>query len=562
MKQARQTTKLQGLLPILLIAFFYVGLVTFLPPFFEFPLNDDVAYAEAVEYFIQNQSIKLSDWIAVSFVFQLLYGAVFSAPFGFSFSALRVSTLLLSFVGTEALFLILKELRFREDVSLLGALVLAANPVYLNLSYTFMTDVPFLSMTLLSVLFYLRGIMRDSDRYLVLGSLFAVFASLIRQPGIILPLAVLTYYLLSKKTITLQRFSILFIFPGIAYGSFLYWLNFVHGMPQAMGGYVAKVKLFQPVRVAKNVAKISFTALEYLGLFLVPLTLPWIPEMMRSARQRKVLVVYLLWILVIVLGVGYNYVTQDRRIMPYSGNILNDFGLGPFTLMDTVLLQKEKPVALPRYAWGGITILSSLSAVAVGSAITCGVVSDTLLRQQLRALIGRPLKHEVEEGSSLPILFIYIVGAAFWLSIVLTEKRFDRYFLILLLPSMLPLLEELRKPRRLAPIAVFWLLIFGIFGTVGTRDYISWNEARWKGIHYLLHEKQVSPAEIDGGYEFNYWYNYEEASARGIRWWWALDDKYAITFSPLTNYMTIRKIKYSSYLGGTDGYIYVLERQD
>ena len=120
---------------MLFVALFYVGLVAFLLPFFEFPLNDDVAYAKAVEYFIQNQSIKLSDWIAVSLVFQLFYGAVFSAPFGFSFSALRVSTLLLSFIGTGALFLILRELRFSEGVSLLGALVLATNPVYLNLRF-------------------------------------------------------------------------------------------------------------------------------------------------------------------------------------------------------------------------------------------------------------------------------------------------------------------------------------------------------------------------------------------------------------------------------------------
>ena len=173
-----------------------------------------------------------------------------------------------------------------------------------------------------------------------------------------------------------------------------------------------------------------------------------------------------------------------------------------------------------------------------------------------------PPKKEEERGSSLPTLFIYMVGVAFWLSIVLTEKHFDRYFLILMLPSMLALLEELRKPRYLAPIAVFGVLVFGIFGAVGTRHYISWNEARWRGIHYLLYEKQIPPAEIDGGYEFNYWYNYEEASARGIRWWWALDDKYAITFHPLTNYMIIKKMKYSSCLGGTDGYIHVLKRQD
>ena len=49
-------------------------------------------------------------------------------------------------VGCGALYLILRELEASPRVALLGALSVAANPVFLLLSSSFMTDVPFVAL--------------------------------------------------------------------------------------------------------------------------------------------------------------------------------------------------------------------------------------------------------------------------------------------------------------------------------------------------------------------------------------------------------------------------------
>ena len=86
------------------------------------------------------------DWSAVFPVGPAIWGAAWSLVFGFSFATLRLSTLVLALVGCGALYLILRELEASPRVALLGALSVAANPVFFLLSSSFMTDVPFVAL--------------------------------------------------------------------------------------------------------------------------------------------------------------------------------------------------------------------------------------------------------------------------------------------------------------------------------------------------------------------------------------------------------------------------------
>ena len=97
----------------------------------------------------------------------------------------------LSLLASCALYLILRELDARPRVALLGALTVAANPVFLLLSSSFMTDVPFVAATLMALLCYTRAMRRGQIHLIWWGGAWACVALLDRQLAIVTPLAAL-----------------------------------------------------------------------------------------------------------------------------------------------------------------------------------------------------------------------------------------------------------------------------------------------------------------------------------------------------------------------------------
>jgi len=120
---------------------------------------------------------------------QSLWGAIFCVASGFSFNALRFSTLTLALVGILGVYvLFITNIRNRL-LAVTAALTLAFNPIYYVLSNTFMTDVPFTALAILSSIFFVRCIRRFGYLDLSIACLLAVAATLCRQLGLFLPLA-------------------------------------------------------------------------------------------------------------------------------------------------------------------------------------------------------------------------------------------------------------------------------------------------------------------------------------------------------------------------------------
>ena len=163
-------------------------------PVGNFPLDDDWAYGFAVRNLVETGDLRLSGWTATNLIAQVFWGALFCLPFGFSFTALRFSTLVLGLVGLLATYGLLREARAPAGLALFGSLVLGFSPIYFALSYTFMTDVPFVAITTASSWLLLRGLRRDSRAELLAGFVFAGLAILIRQLGLAIPIAFAAAY--------------------------------------------------------------------------------------------------------------------------------------------------------------------------------------------------------------------------------------------------------------------------------------------------------------------------------------------------------------------------------
>ena len=74
----------------------------------DLPLIDDWVYAWSVDHFLKTGQLRVLDWSAHYPLAQIVWGALFVRVFGFSFFILRVSTLVLEWIGLLAFFCTLR----------------------------------------------------------------------------------------------------------------------------------------------------------------------------------------------------------------------------------------------------------------------------------------------------------------------------------------------------------------------------------------------------------------------------------------------------------------------
>ena len=84
--------------------------VLLLHPFQDAPFLDDWTYAWSVEHLLQTGELRILDWSTSIHLTQILWGTLFCLPFGFSFSALRLSTWVLALLSLWGLYFLLREM--------------------------------------------------------------------------------------------------------------------------------------------------------------------------------------------------------------------------------------------------------------------------------------------------------------------------------------------------------------------------------------------------------------------------------------------------------------------
>src|ERR1051326_7518826 len=169
-----------------------------LRPFQNTPFVDDWAYAWPVEHLLKTGELKILDWATSLNIAQILWGALFSLPFGFSFTALRISTFVLSVSGLCGFYLLLMELGVTRRDALLGTALMGAYPVYFLLSFTFMTDVPFVVVTIWFCLCAVKAFRVRQTRWLGAAATLAIVATAIRLTGVALALVLLAVLLFNS----------------------------------------------------------------------------------------------------------------------------------------------------------------------------------------------------------------------------------------------------------------------------------------------------------------------------------------------------------------------------
>lgn len=532
---------------------FWILVILLINPIGNFPLNDDWSYAIAVNNFLTTGSFHPTGFTSMTLFSQVIWGSLFGKIFGFSYSVLRISTLVLSFIGLITIYFIARKLTPIRWLAYFMILLVAFNPLFFSLSFTFMTDIPFAVFSIISIFFYIESLQNPSPKiaYFALGTFFAIVSILDRQIGLFIPLAfaianVVKYGLHAQRLF--QSFLSIALTVIILFG-FNYWLQISGKTPALYGVQIHDLIdiISSPTKILRSVPYYSFVAIMYIGLFLSPLLIIWYSSNSKKYFAIKKIIL-LSFVVLSIITIGL-YIGKHSA-MPYLGNIFSIFGIGPFMLYDQNITGGH--YSNFRY----IVKFFIMAFSIIGGSILIGFLLSKLLMWKSNHILLRTDKNQI-------ISFFLLIGVLIYLGPLLLIGGFDRYFIIPIMLVGLAIISDVSSiytmKTKIFSIGIF--LIFLSFTIVGTHDYMSRNKVRWTAIENLLNKK-IKPSEIDGGFEFNglYLYDKDYQSMPSKSWWWVHDNKYIIAYFELDGYTAIKKYEYTCWMPFIKNNIFILER--
>jgi hypothetical protein len=537
----------------------YVASVFVVPTLANVSITDDWVYYRSVEMLLTEHRLRVHDMSAAALVFQMFWGAAFAALFGLNFGVLRISTLVLAAVSGLALYALCRELEVPRSRSALAMAAYLFHPLALSLAYTFMTDLHFTGLLIVSVWLYLRALKPEGPdpRSLLAGSVVASCAFLVRQQGILVPMGVVAELILSRR-LTLSRRGLLllaqtFMIPaGTAIG-YVGWLRLFHDTPWAQTLFWETIQSAGWPGIANLVPRLMIIEVMYLGFFVLPIALATLPLIrtlryeIRPRGQRAVGV----WA-VLVLG-GMLVFSLRGLMMPYAGQFVTSTGVGPDDLVGA------RPMVLDTATRVALTAACALASIIFGLAVTRRIDTSCLSHRSAGSLL-----FAVGVGQVLGTLpaSVHFIG---W------GDTLDRYLLPLLPLGIVLLLWALRDVRLSAPIAWIAVLAMSLFAVAGTRDHLVFQQAVWS----LAREANglgVPNTRLDAGAGWDGFHLYERPPApdapirRSDRPWWVeqyapqTDSSYVVASTPLPQYSIVIERSYASWLHARPVSLYLLRR--
>ncbi len=527
-------------------------------PIGDFPLNDDWSYGLAVKRLIETGTFRPTEWTVVTLITQTVWGALFSLPAGFSFNALRVSTLVSSLCGMLLTYRAVRYVNPSRLMATTAALALGFNPIHYALSATFMTDVTFSALSMAAVVFFFRDIKTDSTLCFIIGTIFALAATLCRQLGLGLPLGFALFLLLMRGVNhrSLPRAIIPF---ALCVGTLLIFQHWLEATGRLSRYYFENTTglfstLLDPPNLLPSLATHIGIATLYLGWFLLPVIILALPKMLPAQKNSGLTLpavgTGILFVLLCAIALPLS-----KLMMPMTGNILLEQGIGPLTLRGAYDVISSDVPTLGRSFWLAITVISVLG----GATLLGGAVA---LAMRFWNSNGSFKDHLEQTPGAL-----FLVCALTYLFPIFVLGGLDRYY-IPALPLLMvgiaglrpPVMERL--PRLHVAVSLITLVLLMLFAVSGTRDYLAWNRGRWVLLNDLLGTGKATPEEVDGGFEFNglYLFDADYKPSSGKSWWWVRGDKYLVAFVEKGGWKTVKKYEFSRWLPPSSDEILLLEK--
>jgi hypothetical protein len=486
----------------------------------DFPLHDDWAFAKSAFAFAAGQGIHYYGWSSMPQLGQWLWAWPFIKLFGPSFVTLRVSTIVLSWLGLVGLYNILRREGSTPWLTSFATGTVAFNPVFFALQGSFMTDVPALSFMLIALALFGRAAESGKLAPLLVATAAGLLAVSTRQNAILVALATVPIIfsavvrkhgtpakseepgVQSQEPNQAQSFGsrlssldsplflcscLLIIIVGLATD---YWFASRHDI----------IRLAPAVPSPARVLLLPYWIVHWLGLALLPVLVLGF-----NAHRTRRFVYFLLVMLAVALywrnfaqmlpypRLQMDGVTESDEAkglagyFPYTGGVLGIWGIFSGAMYGRPIYSgvAERMVITVLGCIGGAALLSRMGGACWKNSLVWLAVL------QIPLLFAAPLIYDRYLLPLLPgaCLVAVSVGWRGWLA-----------------PSPLPAPPSPKGERR---EIVRWVGVALLAGYAGlsiafVHDCFEWNRARWALARETMADKIPAQA-IEGGFEWDGW---------------------------------------------------------
>ena len=495
----------------------------------EFPLNDDWMYSYPVKTLFENGSYELNGEAAPYLFFQVFVGWLFTEVTGaFSFSTLRLCTLTFSLIGVLAFFKWMQLNSGEKWMPFITTILLFFNPLYFNLGFSFMTDVPFAALLILALWHYQLFFENKNNTHRFLGGLFSILGFLIRQPGImvfVLAEGIFLFSVFGKRKFLRNLIVVALVLMSLFFG-----IEII--LKQQLGIENKFVNTFDtplftdPIYWGGQLVKRYLMASIYFGLFFMPMMFGLVPEFFQKRFYKKKRFLSALFLSITLSSILY----FNGRIFPYGGNVFYNFGLGT-------------PVASDFYNNG----IRSFTQLPIHLVTLFGVVVQTfsfLLIFKLGNEIFKTFKKT--NLSQMDILVISFLGVYSFLMFSFTF--FDRYVLPIFIMGIYLLIRFSPRLFKLNFRTLIGISLFALFSIFGTKDYLAWNQAILEAKDQLI-KNGIKREDICAGVAQNGWDLPQRRNEEAEYW---------IGWGLVPEFEVIGKVPYKKYLLGK-GELFILK---
>ena len=462
-------------------------------PFAEMGICDDGPYILVAQHLAATGHIAYNGWSAAMLVWQLYLGAALIKIFGFSFTIVRMSTLVVAIATAFVLQRTLVRSGVSERTATFGTLALVLSPMYLMLSATFMSDIHGVFAIVLCLYGCLRALQSPTARAAISWLCFAVATNVLC--GTSRQLAWLGALVMVPCTVWLLRAQRRLFFAGVAvafagYLSILFCMHWLKLQPYTTPEHFA-LGWFPVLNTLHQFA--SFF-LDF-PILLFPLALLFWSQIRKSRLRVASLIVLVGWLFLTVYpshlrGVFslileptfYDWVTPAGN---FSGSALR--GNSP------VFLTLGVRVVLTLAALGGLLGLIASFFNTSRSPHTFQTPGQ-LSWKSLAILLG-------------PFTLAYItllVYRAITIANAGTPEILDRYALGLLVTAVVVLARYYQERIQLRlPLAMFvFIAITAAYGVVVTHNTFAFYRAR-VALAAELRAVGIPDTSVDNGWEDN-----------------------------------------------------------
>jgi hypothetical protein len=458
-------------------------------PYAEMGIADEGPYVLTAKKVAQTGHIVYNGWVSAMLGWQLYLGAAFIKLFGFSFTTVRMSTLLVAMVLAFVLQRCLVRAGISERNATIGTLALVLSPLYLSLSVTFMSDIGGLFALTFCLYACIVALQSSTSRGTIGWLAAAVIVNVVcgssRQIAwlgvlVIVPSAL---WLLRRQRRILIIGIAMDIAGTLAIAACLAWFS---RQPYTIPAHL----LIATFPIGKTLLAFTYFLLD-IPFLLLPLTAIYIPSIRKSSP--RVLAIFLLALLMYLFLALYR--SHVQRLYPLQPTAPDHFGFNVHGAFDYTFIKGQQPILFGKAIQVFLTLISFfglygfvVSFFGPQDPPPAEISSSTLSWKQLGVLFG-------------PFTIVYIVLLA---SRAATFGLFERYELPLLVLVVLCLTRHYQEriEARLPSASILLIAIMAFCGILINHNTYSLYRAR-VAIAEELQSNGIPMTAVDNGWEFN-----------------------------------------------------------